>query len=107
MALGFVDLKKAFDTVSSEMVMVTLRWMGVLKAEVRLVGRMYKATKRRVLVGPGMPEEFSVNIGLRQGSALRPLMVIMVMELVRKVSLRGRRCKTYWGSGRRHLGSMG
>ena len=36
-----------------------------------------------------MSEEFSVNIVLRQGSALSLLMFIMVMELVsRKVSLR-------------------
>ena len=37
-----------------------------------------------------MSEEFSVNIGLRQGSALSPLMFIMVMELViRKGSMTG------------------
>ena len=29
MAVGFVDLAKAFDTVPREMVMATLRWMGV------------------------------------------------------------------------------
>ena len=29
MSLGFVDLEKAFDTVPREMVMATLRWMGV------------------------------------------------------------------------------
>ena len=48
-----------------EMVMLTLRWMGVRKAEVALVDGMYKGTKGRVLVGPGMCEEFSENIGLR------------------------------------------
>ena len=37
MALGFVDLEKAFDTVPREMVMATLRWMGVPEAEVRMV----------------------------------------------------------------------
>ena len=35
--LGFVDLEKAFDTVPREMVMATLRWMGVPEAEVRMV----------------------------------------------------------------------
>ena len=29
MAVGFVDLEKAFDTVPREMVMATVRWMGV------------------------------------------------------------------------------
>ena len=68
--------------------MVTLRWVGVPE-DVRLVEGMYKGTKGRVLFGSGMSEEFSMNIGLRQGSSLSPFMFIMVMELVsRKVSLR-------------------
>ena len=98
MALGFVDMEKAEDTVPREIVMVTLKWMEVPEAEVRLVEGMYKGTKVRALVGPGMSEEFSVNIGLRQGSALSPVMFIMVMELVsRKVSLRGSCCmRTIW-----------
>ena len=37
MALGFVDLEKAFDTVPREMVIATLRWVGVLEAEVMMV----------------------------------------------------------------------
>ena len=37
MALGFVDLEKAFDTVHREMVMATVWWMGVPEAEVRMV----------------------------------------------------------------------
>ena len=36
----------------------------------------------------GMSEQFSVNIGLRQGSALSPLLFIVVVELIsRKVSM--------------------
>ena len=48
----------------------TLRWMGVLEAEVKLVEGMYKGMEGRVFVGPGMFEEFSMKIGLRQGSSL-------------------------------------
>ena len=36
MALGFIDLEKAYDTVPSEMSMATLGWMGVPGAEVRM-----------------------------------------------------------------------
>ena len=50
MALGFVDLEKAFDTVHIEMVMVTLRWMGVPEAEVRVVEGTYAKTTARVVV---------------------------------------------------------
>ena len=51
MALGFVDLEKAFDTVPRAMVMATLRWMGVPEAEVRMVEGTYEKTTARVVVG--------------------------------------------------------
>ena len=90
LALGFVDPEKVYENVPIQMVMTTLRWMRVPEAEVKLVEGMCKGIKGRVLVGPGMSEEFGMNIGLRQVSALSPLMFIMVMELEsRKVSLRG------------------
>ena len=37
MAVGFVDLEKAYDTVPREMVMATVRWMGVPEAEAMMV----------------------------------------------------------------------
>ena len=42
MALGFADMDKAFDTVPREMVMATLRWMGVSEAELRVVESIRK-----------------------------------------------------------------
>ena len=63
MALGLVDLdKKAFDTVPREMVMATLRWMGVPEAEVRTVEGVYEKTTARVVVGEGASEEFEVKM---------------------------------------------
>ena len=48
---------------------------------------MYEKTKEGVVVRSGFSEEFPVNIGLRQGSALSSLLFIMVMELIsRKIS---------------------
>ena len=86
-ALAFVDLEKAFDTVPRRMAMATLRWMGAPESEVKMVEAMYENTTGRVVVGSGMSDEFQVNIGLRQGSALSPLLFIIVMELIsRKIS---------------------
>ena len=59
MALGFVDLEKAFDTVR---MMATLRWMGVPEAEVRMDEGMYDNTTERVVVGEGASGEFEVKI---------------------------------------------
>ena len=64
MALGIVGLEKAFDTVPREMVIATLRWMGVPEAEVRMVEGTYEKTTARVVVGEGASEEFEVKIRL-------------------------------------------
>ena len=89
MGLGFIDLEKAYDTVLREMAMATLRWMGVPEPEVRMVEGTYEETKGRVVCGQGILEEFRVDVGLRQGSALSPLLFIAVEEVIsRKVSTR-------------------
>ena len=51
MAVGFVDLEKAYDTVPREMVMATVRWVGVPEAEARMMEAMYEITKVRAVVG--------------------------------------------------------
>ena len=48
-ALVFVDREKAFDTLPREMVMATLRWMGVPEAEVGMVDGTYEKTTARVV----------------------------------------------------------
>ena len=53
MALGFVDLETAFDTVPREKVMATLRWMGVPEGEVRMVKSTYEITTARVVEAEG------------------------------------------------------
>ena len=82
MAMGFVNLENAFDTVPTEMVMTTLRWMGVPEAEVRMAEGMCEKTTARVVVGEEASVEFEVNIGLRQGSVLSPLLFIAVLDFI-------------------------
>ena len=88
-ALGFIDLEKAYDTVPRDMATATLRWMGDPEVEVRMVGGTYEETKGRVVCRLGISEEFRVDVGLRQGSALSPLLFIAGVEVVsRKASTR-------------------
>ena len=84
MALGFVDLEKAFDTVPREMVTGTLRWIGVPEAEVRMIEGTYEKTTARVVVGEGASEEFEFKIGLRQGSLLSTLLFLAVLDLINR-----------------------
>ena len=67
--------------------MATLRWMGAPESELTMVEAIYENTTAREVVGSGMSNEFSMHIGLRQGSALNALLFILVMELIsRKIS---------------------
>ena len=56
--------------------------MGVPEAEVRMVEGTYEETKGRVVCGPGISQEFRVEVGLKQGSALSPLLFIAVVEVI-------------------------
>ena len=62
--MGFVDLKKVYDTVPREMETATVRWVGVTYAEAGIVEAMYDRTKGRVLIGSVLLEVFPVNISL-------------------------------------------
>ena len=59
-----------------------MRWMKVGEAELRMVEEMYKETTVVVRVEGETSEQFGVTVRLRQGSALRPLIFIMVMNLI-------------------------
>ena len=69
------------------MAKVTLRWMGVPEAEVGVVEGMYEKTIARVVVGEGAMEEFEVNIRLRQGSVLSPLLFKAILDIIRRKTL--------------------
>ena len=47
-----------------------------------MVEGTYEETKGRVVYGPVISEEFRVDVGLRQGSALSPLLFIAVVEVI-------------------------
>ena len=51
-----------------------------------MVEAMYENTKARTVVGSGMSSAFQVNIALRQGGALSPLLFIIMELISRKIS---------------------
>ena len=55
----------------------------------RMIEGTYGETEDRVVYRPEIPEEFRVDVGLRQVNALRPLFVFpIVEEISRKPSTR-------------------
>ena len=61
MAVGFVDLEKAYDTVPREMVKATLRWMGVPEAEDGMVEAMHEQ-KVELWLDLGFPTSFQLTL---------------------------------------------
>jgi len=77
---GFVDLEKASDRVPREVI----RWaMCKLEVEELLVSAVmspYTGAKTVVRTVYGNSNGFEVKVGMHQGSALSPLLFMMVME---------------------------
>ena len=70
------------DRVPREVIHFALRWKGVPEYLVNGVISLYKGCKTAVLVDGELSSSFSVKVGVHQGSALTPLLFIMVMDLL-------------------------
>ncbi|KAK3575303.1 hypothetical protein QTP86_023425 [Hemibagrus guttatus] len=78
--IGFVDLEKAYDRVPREELWYCMRKSGVAEKYVRVVQDMYERSRTVVRCTVGQAEEFKVEVGLHQGSALSPFPFAMVMD---------------------------
>ncbi|KAK3530027.1 hypothetical protein QTP86_009918 [Hemibagrus guttatus] len=76
----FVDLEKAYDRVPSEELWYCMRKSGVAEKYVRVVQDMYERSRTVVRCAVGQTEEFKVEVGLHQGSALSPFLFAIVMD---------------------------
>ncbi|KAK3574132.1 hypothetical protein QTP86_003419 [Hemibagrus guttatus] len=84
------NLEKAYDRVPREELWYCMRKSGVAEKYVRVVQDMYERSRTVVRCAVGQTEEFNVEVGLHQGSALSPFLFAIVMgqlsEEVRKES---------------------
>ena len=76
----FVDLEKAFDRVPREIIRWALRRQRVPERLINMVMALYASAKSRVKTAAGTSGEFEIGVGVHQGSALSPLLFIIVME---------------------------
>ena len=85
----FVDLQKAFDRVPRDVIRWALRRQKVPEHLINLVMSLYVDTTSKVCVAGGMSEDFGIGVGVHQGSALSPLLFILVMEEATKDRRKG------------------
>ncbi|KAK3545530.1 hypothetical protein QTP70_008050 [Hemibagrus guttatus] len=76
----FVDLEKAYDRVPREELWYCMRKSGVAEKYVRVVQDMYERSRTVVRCSVGQTEEFKVEVGLHQGSALSPFLFAIVLD---------------------------
>ena len=78
----FVDLEKAFDRI-----LIYLIWRCLGKKEapeeyVQIVQDMYRSSKTNVVTQKRETEYFPIEVGLHQGSALSPLLFIIIIDVL-------------------------
>ncbi|KAK3559970.1 hypothetical protein QTP86_033667, partial [Hemibagrus guttatus] len=74
------NLEKAYDRVPREELWYCMRKSGVAEKYVRVVQDMYERSRTVVRCAVGQTEEFKVEVGLHQGSALSPFLFAVVMD---------------------------
>jgi len=77
-----VDLEKAFDSVPREVIRWAMRKLGMEEWLVSAVMSMYTGAKTVVRTVCGNSSGFGVKAGMHQGSALSPLLFVIVMEAI-------------------------
>ncbi|KAK3523754.1 hypothetical protein QTP70_009236 [Hemibagrus guttatus] len=74
------NLEKAYDRVPKEELWYCMRKSGVAEKYVRVVQDMYERSRTVVRCAVGQTEEFNVEVGVHQGSALSPFLFAIVMD---------------------------
>ncbi|VDP23366.1 unnamed protein product [Heligmosomoides polygyrus] len=79
--IAFLDLEKAFDRVPREVIWYALPHHGVPDELIEWVRILYSCPKSRVQAA-GTSMEFPISVGVHQGSALSPLLFVVVMDAI-------------------------
>ena len=80
--ITFIDLTKAFDTVNREILWSILRKFGVPPKFLNILIQLHTGMQACVLVGGEQSPSFPVNIGVKQGCVLAPVIFNVFLAAV-------------------------
>ncbi|XP_055830899.1 uncharacterized protein LOC129899928 [Solanum dulcamara] len=76
----FIDLEKTYEKILRDVLWRCLEAKVVLMVYIRAIKDMYDGVKSQVKTVGGNSENFLVEMGLHQGSVLRPFLLALVMD---------------------------
>ncbi|GJV97159.1 retrovirus-related pol polyprotein LINE-1 [Tanacetum coccineum] len=76
----FLDMKKAYDSVSRQLVWKTLIDKGTPRRYLKVIQDMYEGVKTRVRTTVGNIDFFPMEVGLHQGSAISPYPFTLILD---------------------------
>jgi len=82
--ISFIDITKAYDSVSRPLLWEALRDHNVPEYLITLIKTIYFNTSARVRVGDSLSDKFSLGIGVKQGDILSPLLFNIFLNFVWK-----------------------
>ena len=81
----FVDFKKAFDSVPRDLLLTKILNMGISGKLFNIIRHIYTTDKACVKLGQSRSDFFSLDIGVRQGCILSPLLFnLFISDLAKK-----------------------
>ena len=86
-AVTFIDVSKAFDSISRTRMEKVLYKYGLSTKIVTAVMSMYSGTAARVVTADGCSADFDVEAGVLQGDTLAPYLFVIVVDYVLRAAI--------------------
>ncbi len=80
--VAFIDLSKAFDTINRELLWKNLFKLGVPPKFLSILQQLHDGMQARVLMGELQSESFEVNVGVKQGCVLAPVLFNIFLSAI-------------------------
>ncbi len=80
--IGFIDLAKAFDTIDHQVLWVILEKFGMPPRFLDILQQFHVGMQIRVIVGTSQSLSFPVQVGMKQGCVLAPLIFNLFLAAV-------------------------
>ncbi|PKA57161.1 ataxia telangiectasia mutated family protein [Apostasia shenzhenica] len=80
--LVFIDLEKAYDKVSREVLWRILEKKEICTTYIQVIKDMYEGAVTSVRTQGGLTKDFSITVGLHQGSTLSSYLFALIVEVM-------------------------